>query len=99
MASIITRKGLKVVTPDPTGVAGLAINDNFKTLGDNTQPFTHTQAVAALTWNINHLLGRKPHVEILDTMGNVVEGSVQHVDVNNIVITFDIATAGSAELR
>ncbi len=61
--------------------------------------FIFTQAVAAMVWNINHNLGRKPSVTILDNSGCRIYASEVHIDINNTQITFIDATAGTAELN
>jgi hypothetical protein len=37
MSSLITYNGIQIVTPDPTGDGGLALNNNFKALSNRQQ--------------------------------------------------------------
>ena len=46
------------------------------------------------TINVNHGLGKRPAVTILDTAGDEVVGSVNHVDLNNLIITLSAPTSG-----
>jgi hypothetical protein len=60
--------------------------------------FNFTQAVAAQTWTINHNLGYTPSVTVFDTGGHEVEADVVNTSVNQTLVYFDVATAGSARL-
>lgn len=61
-----------------------------------TSAYRHFQSVASNTWNVKHNLLRNPSVTILDSNGFHVEGSVQHIDQNNLVIKFNSTQVGSA---
>ena len=61
----------------PVGAAGLPVN-----------VYSHVQGVASDTWTINHNLARYPGVVIVDSSHRTVYGSIQHVDTNNLVVTF-----------
>lgn len=67
--------------------------------GPNGAGFNFTQAVPSLTWTINHNLGYYPSVELFSVGGLEIDADVQHVSVNQTVVTFLIATAGSARLN
>jgi hypothetical protein len=58
--------------------------------------YRHTQGSAATTWTVAHNLGHKPLVQTLDAAGNMIMGSVVHVDDDNLTISFEEALAGSA---
>jgi len=60
--------------------------------------YTHLQTVAAALWTINHNLGMRPAVTILDSGGNEVEADVVHTSPNQLVIRFAIPVAGLARL-
>ena len=60
--------------------------------------YTHLQSVTATVWTINHNLGMRPAVTILDTGGNEVEADVVHTSFNQLVIRFAIPIAGIARL-
>ena len=64
-----------------------------------TRNYTHTQSSASLTWTINHNLGFNPSVEILSVGGVEIEAQVTHTSVNQTIINFVIATAGTARLN
>jgi hypothetical protein len=59
----------------------------------------HAQPVPAATlWTINHNLGFRPAVAILDSGGNEIEADVVHTRPNQLVIHFAIPVAGVARL-
>lgn len=58
--------------------------------------FVHTQNTPALTWSINHHLGFRPSVEILDTGGNRLLAQVVHVSIFQAIAYFNSPTAGTA---
>ena len=59
---------------------------------------THTQSVAAATWNITHALTGYPSVTVVDSAGTVVIGDVQYNSTTSITVTFEAAFAGKAYL-
>jgi hypothetical protein len=77
-----------ISAPGPQGPAG-----QF-TVGDVA--YTHTQAVASATWTINHNLGFNPTAVVLDSAGTQCEGTFSYPTVNQMVITFTAAFAGTA---
>lgn len=60
--------------------------------------FVYTQSTPATTWTINHNMGFKPAVELLDSGSQEIDGDVTHVSVNQTVVTLTPATAGVARL-
>lgn len=60
---------------------------------------TFTQASPSGTWTINHNLGYRPSVEIIDAGGNEVEATVTHTSLNQTVVTFTTPIAGIARLN
>lgn len=60
--------------------------------------YVHNQASAASTWTINHGLQFIPSITVVDSSGNVVEGSYNYPDQNTVIATFSSAFAGKAYL-
>ena len=60
--------------------------------------YQHNQASATNAWTVNHNLGFRPSVSILDTGGNEIEADVRHTSANQLVIYFAIPLAGVARL-
>lgn len=76
-------------------IAGrLLLNGSPVASGDDS--FTFVQSTPSITWTIDHNLARYPSVLVIDSTGRVVEGDVQHLSTNSLVITFSGAFAGTA---
>jgi hypothetical protein len=60
--------------------------------------YVHTQASPATTWTINHNLGFRPSVELLDSGSQEIDGDIAHPTINQTVVTLNPATAGLARL-
>jgi hypothetical protein len=58
--------------------------------------FVHDQGTPAEVWFIQHNLGKKPSVMVLDSAGSEVIGAVKVLDDNNIRITFSSSFSGKA---
>lgn len=71
----------------PQGPAGAAGN-----------AYVHTQATVSATWTINHNLGYRPSVELLDSGSQEIDGDIAHPSVNQVVVTLSPPTAGLARL-
>ena len=61
--------------------------------------FIFNQGVPALTWNIQHNLGKFPSITVIDTGNTVVNGEYTYVDNNNVTLKFSAAFAGTAYLN
>lgn len=61
--------------------------------------YIHTQASASSSWIINHSLGRRPSVTIVDSAGNVQIGEVLYTSDNSITVTFASAFGGYAYIN
>lgn len=60
--------------------------------------YIHTQSAASTTWTINHNMGFRPSVELLDSGSQEIDGEVSHPSVNQTVVTLNPASAGLARL-
>lgn len=60
--------------------------------------YVHNQSTPSATWNITHPLSFIPSVIVVDSAGNVVEGSYQYTGANTLVLTFSGAFSGKAYL-
>jgi hypothetical protein len=63
-----------------------------------TIAYTHTQNAVSSTWTITHNLGFYPNVVTLDSAGTIIEGGIAFDSVNQITVSFAIATSGIAHL-
>jgi hypothetical protein len=69
--------------------------------GDTGAPgsaFTYTQNTVSSNWSITHNMGFHPNVTTVDSAGTVIEGTISYTSTNALIITFAIATSGSAYL-
>jgi predicted phage tail protein len=49
-------------------------------------------------WNISHNLGFVPNITVVDSSGEVVEGSYEYPNATTVRLTFDGAFSGKAYL-
>jgi hypothetical protein len=61
--------------------------------------FIFNQAVASVTWNITHNLGKFPSVTMVLNTGQKGYGDVVYIDDNNLTITFASAESGKAYMN
>jgi hypothetical protein len=77
-ASIVTYKNVQIVSPDPTGNAGLAINDNFIALADQTDSLT-----TAMNGYLPLSGGTVSHLEVTGTLTTTNNFGVNSFDDGN----------------
>ncbi len=58
--------------------------------------FVFTQAYAASQWVVDHDLGKKPAVTVVDSAGTVVIGQVVYNTDNRCTLDFEAAFSGKA---
>lgn len=68
--------------------------------GSATATYQHSQFSPSSTWNIAHSLGMYPAgVVVVDSAGTTVEGAeIDYVDLNNVILSWPSAFAGTAYL-
>lgn len=64
----------------------------------NTRRYEHTQGTASANWIINHTLGGKPSVTIVDSADTHVVGEVQYTSTMQVVVSFTTPFSGKAYL-
>lgn len=60
--------------------------------------YLHVQGTPASSWPITHNLGWEPNVTVIDSANDEVFGTVNHVSVNSLTVTFSGAFSGRATL-
>jgi hypothetical protein len=60
--------------------------------------YTHSQPAASSTWTITHNLNFRPSVNVYDSAGPMVEGSVTHTNSNTLTVVFSATISGTAHL-
>lgn len=66
--------------------------------GPPAEPVTHEQTTPSASWIVQHGLGHKPHVTVLDTAGAVIQTDVTHLNDDTVSIVFASPTSGIALL-
>ena len=61
--------------------------------------YIHMQSIANATWTINHNMGKKPSVTVVDSGETTVYGEVNYTNLNSLTITFKSAFSGKAYLN
>ena len=77
---------VKIATAGPQGASSLS------------GAYVYEQSAPAVNWTINHNLGYRPSVEVIDDGSREIDGDVYHPTVNQTVIIFNVPVAGSARL-
>jgi hypothetical protein len=70
---------------------------NLKIKGDSTRDFYFTTPSA--TWTVNHNLGKRPSVTVVNNNGTEILGTVRHVNENQITVSFSAALTGAVHLN
>lgn len=63
-----------------------------------TQRYVHSQPIVSSVWVINHTLGGKPSVTIVDSADTVVIGEVTYNSNSQVTVTFTAPFSGYAYL-
>jgi hypothetical protein len=63
-----------------------------------TRRYIHAQGSASDSWNIEHNLGGRPQVTIVDSAGTVVYGEIQYLSNTQIRVLFSAPFSGNAYL-
>jgi hypothetical protein len=61
-----------------------------------TQTYLHTQSAPSAEWIVNHNLGFKPDVTLLDSGSQVFQADIVHISVNQLRVIMATPTAGTA---
>lgn len=61
--------------------------------------YVFTQGSPSVKWTITHNLNKFPSVFVQDSANDEVEGDVEYVNINQVVITFSAAFSGKAYLN
>lgn len=72
------------------------VNKRYVDALSGGEHYVHTQSALSMAWTVEHDLGRHPAVHVEDAVGNVIHGSVQHLDDSVLVIEFAISITGTA---
>lgn len=87
-STVVTVPVTSVVTATTVGPQGPA----------GSGAYIHTQTTVSSTWTINHNMGFRPSVELLDSGSQEIDGEISHPSLNQTVVTLNPASAGLARL-
>lgn len=93
---VVTENGSSTVVTVPVTSTVTAVTEGPQ--GPTGAAFVYQQVSPATTWTINHNLGYKPSVELLDSGSQEIDGDVAHPSDNQTVVTLNPASAGLARL-
>ena len=82
--------------PGPKGDKGDKGDPGEKGDPGGLPKFVLTQNTPSNTWYVNHNLGYFPDVVIVDSTGEVVYGTITHINENQLVLSFSAAFSGTA---
>lgn len=68
-------------------------------VGGGDKFYQHNQRVSSDVWEVKHNLNKFPSVSVVDSAENKVQGEVQYLDSNNLIITFSAPFSGKAYLN
>lgn len=60
--------------------------------------YHHIQGASSSEWRITHDLDFYPNVTTMDSVGTIVEGELEHISENELVVTFALPFTGEAFL-
>jgi hypothetical protein len=90
-AELATQKAaIAVAQAEAAAIAASQSSDKF---------YVHDQTSAEDTWNVQHNLNKFPAVSITDSAGDQVEGEVQYVGANLLLVKFSAPFAGRAYIN
>jgi hypothetical protein len=58
-------------------------------------PYEHIQAPESTTWIVNHNLGHRPVVAVLDIGGAEIEADVRHMSLNQCRVYLSVPAVGT----
>jgi hypothetical protein len=82
----------------PPGVPGADGQDGQDGV-DGDVHYEHNQGVASDTWVINHSLGKRPSVTVIDSAGDECQGDVTYPSADQVVVYFSAPFSGKAYLN
>lgn len=88
---------IEIAPPEPVEVA-VGFQGPPGIPGSPGAGFVHSQPSAEAEWIVNHNLGVRPSVAVIDTGGNEIDAAVLHMSTNQLRIYFVTPTAGFARL-
>lgn len=70
-----------------------------KVNGESLTSYTHNQTTSSATWVIDHNMGKRPSVTVVNSAGQSVIGSVTYNSINQLTVEFKNPFKGKAYLN
>lgn len=87
-----------VVETVETGVVGPQGPKGDKGDTGEVESYVHLQPTPSSQWTINHNLGFKPTVELLNSASQEMDADVIHASNNQVLVIFNLPVSGLARL-
>lgn len=84
---------------DIVGGSNIEVERVGSVVSVGTSTFVFEQGIASDTWAINHNLGKRPSIQLVDSSGRVFEADREYINNNQVVIHLQSATTGFAYLN
>ena len=91
---VIVNDVILITTPSGTQDFGTTSN----ALEPQALAYEHTQGAVSSSWVINHNLGFKPNVTVVDSAGTIYEGEITYTNSNSLTVSFSQSFSGKAYL-
>jgi hypothetical protein len=91
---IVVNDVILITTPSGTQDFGTTSN----ALEPQALAYEHTQGAVSSSWVINHNLGFKPNVTVVDSAGTIYEGEITYTNSNSLTVSFSQSFSGKAYL-
>lgn len=85
-----------VTAPGPQGEAGVSGIQSDEIV--DLVSYRHIQNVLSTVWTVNHNLNFYPNVTVYNSANAMVEGTVNHINLVSLTITFSDPISGKAYL-
>lgn len=96
---VSTRRPRGSVTVTKTVNNTIVVDDRISALTvGSEQGYVHTQSSVSDVWVVNHNLGFKPAVTVLNNSGEVVHGEVQYTGEQQVTVRFTAPFTGKVYL-
>lgn len=84
----------------PIAGAGFLQNEITLALDEykRNSSYVHSQAIPSDNWVINHNLNIFPNIAVIDSAGTYIEGGIEYVNQNRVILTFVGGFSGTAYL-
>lgn len=77
----------------------VAVATDVKDLRIQLETYIFNQMVPSTAWTITHNKQKYPSVDIVDSAGTVVHGSITYLDENTVLVEFSFPFSGKAYIN